>query len=532
MSQAGMAPHDSQPAGAMSGEPVAGTEPRRLWVAPRDAAPRGVLGAAAVVLLVVAVTEPYWTVGVAGLITGLALIAVPLAVVATNRAAARRLLRPWPAIAMVAALALFGVGTIRAAGWLYALCVLTALWLMSYAVSAGRRWSSVLLGGGAAWIGILRGRSWVVDGLRAVVRSLRVTMSGHAAEDAGTAPADRGQNHSARLGLPAVLLLTATVLVVFGSLLASADDEFGSLVGRVFSVPSPSLAGRLLIGAGAAAFALGVAFAARRPPRLDRVAASEPRAVRPYEWAVPVGTLVALFTVFALVQFAALFGGRSHLSLTDGLTYATYARTGFAELVVVTVLTLGVLAAVGRWAPRSAPSQRRLVRILAGAICVFALVIVASALYRMHLYQEAYGLTRLRLIVSAFELWLGLVFALVLAAGIRLRATWLPRAVVGSAVAALFALVAINPDAYIAARNVERFEQTGQIDTSYLDGLSADAAPVLMRLPEPERSCALRSLVGDLAEGGSWTEFNLSRFAVWTRAQALLMGLDKEVTCA
>jgi hypothetical protein len=143
----------------------------------------------------------------------------------------------------------------------------------------------------------------------------------------------------------------------------------------------------------------------------------------------------------------------------------------------------------------------------------------------MHLYQEAYGLTRLRLLVSAFELWLGLVFALVLAAGIRLRAAWLPRAVVGSAVVALFALVAINPDAYIAERNVERFEQTGRIDTAYLNGLSADAATVLMRLPEPQRSCSLRSLHDELAEADSWTAFNLAR----VRLQPLV---DYDVACA
>ena len=150
-------------------------------------------------------------------------------------------------------------------------------------------------------------------------------------------------------------------------------------------------------------------------------------------------------------------------------------------------------------------------RILAGAICLFTLVIVTSALYRMDLYQEAYGMTRLRLVVTTFELWLGLVFVLLLVAGIRLRATWMPRLVVGSAVATLFGLVAINPDAYIADRNVARFEATGKIDTSYLSTLSADAVPALMTLPEPERSCALRLLAADLAEADPWPAYNVSR---------------------
>ena len=37
---------------------------------------------------------------------------------------------------------------------------------------------------------------------------------------------------------------------------------------------------------------------------------------------------------------------------TDGLTYAEYARGGFWQLLVVTGLTLVVLAGAARWAPR------------------------------------------------------------------------------------------------------------------------------------------------------------------------------------
>ncbi len=42
-----------------------------------------------------------------------------------------------------------------------------------------------------------------------------------------------------------------------------------------------------------------------------------------------------------------------------------------------------------------------------GLLCVLTLVVVVSALHRMSLYQQAYGYTRLRLLVDAFEGWLG-----------------------------------------------------------------------------------------------------------------------------
>ena len=55
--------------------------------------------------------------------------------------------------------------------------------------------------------------------------------------------------------------------------------------------------------------------------------------------------------------------------------------------------------------------------MLLGALCVLTLAVVASALYRMSLYQEAFGYTVLRVFVDGFELWLGLVVVFLLAAG-------------------------------------------------------------------------------------------------------------------
>ena len=154
-----------------------------------------------------------------------------------------------------------------------------------------------------------------------------------------------------------------------------------------------------------------------------------------------------------------------------------------------TGLTLLVLAGAARWAPRASTADRTLIRAVLGALAALTLVVVISALYRMNVYADTYGLTRLRLLVAACELWLGVVFLMVLIAGIRLRAAWLARAVVGAGVVALLGLVALNPDGLIADRNVVRFEQTGRLDGDYLADLSPDAVPGLERLPQPQRDC-------------------------------------------
>ena len=42
------------------------------------------------------------------------------------------------------------------------------------------------------------------------------------------------------------------------------------------------------------------------------------------------------------------------------------------------------------------------------------------------------------------------------------------------------------PERLIADSNIDRFEQTGQLDAEYLSRLSADIDPALHRLPEPD----------------------------------------------
>nr|BFE67060.1 hypothetical protein GCM10020092_003610 [Actinoplanes digitatis] len=155
-----------------------------------------------------------------------------------------------------------------------------------------------------------------------------------------------------------------------------------------------------------------------------------------------------------------------------------------------------------------------LIRAVLGTLAALTLVIVASALHRMDLYADSYGLTRLRVLVAVCEMWLGLTFVLVLIAGIRLKALWLPRAVVAAGVLALLSLAAANPDRLIADRNVTRYEQTDRIDTAYLSNLSPDAVPALNRLTGDKRACALYPVARDLAvDPDDWRGWNLSRSA-------------------
>jgi hypothetical protein len=424
-----------------------------------------------------------WAALVAAVLSGLLLgegvgvnllvVALPAALAAAFSAqAAGRRIRPWTAVWAVGALALLAVPALRDANWPTFLALVAAFALGSLALHGSRTWHGVL-GGMVGVLGrLVPGGRWAWQGLRERTRGADVRWG----------PLIRGAGAAAAL------------LVVFGTLFASADAAFADLLGDL--APDVTLGDwplRVVLFLLGMFGALAAARTAAAPLRWDRIEAAPGRPRGRLEWALPLLVLDALFAAFIAVQLAVLFGGYDKVLRETGLSYAQYARQGFWQLLWATLLTLVVIAVALRWAPCGNERDRTLVRAVLGTLCGLTLVVVASAVRRMELYVDAYGLTRLRVSVTGAELWLGVVIVLLMAAGL-LGGRWLPRAVVGSAAAAVLAFGLLSPDGLVAEQNVARYERTGKLDLEYLRDLSADAAPALDRLPEPLRSCALERI--------------------------------------
>ncbi|MHA6629513.1 DUF4153 domain-containing protein [Pseudonocardia sichuanensis] len=390
----------------------------------------------------------------------------------------------------LAAVGLAGVATLRDAPWLVALCLLASVAAASVAV-AGRHFRSTAFAAIAVPLAGFRALPWVGRALRRVRRD---------AAGARTVT-------SALVGLG--------LLAVFGPLLASADPAFGRLLdGLLPTVDGPHLLRWTALFALGACGLLGAGFVLLGPPAPPVAHPAGPLRLRRVEWALPIGLLVGLFTLFVGVQFATLFGSDDHVLRTTGLTYAEYARSGFWQLLAVTVLALGVVLLTSRFAPAPTPADRAWKRGLLAALTVLTLVIVASALSRMWLYQEAYGFTTLRLLVLACEMWLGACFLLVLVAVVRLRARPVVREMAAAGLVALLALAVLDPERFIAAHNVARHAVTGQLDQTYLATLSADAVPALLELPQPQRCETLGHIADRLdAPDEDWTSWNAARAA-------------------
>ncbi|MFF4665929.1 DUF4153 domain-containing protein [Streptomyces sp. NPDC001282] len=447
------------------------TSPPSPIARPRVAEPAAVRGATLCSVLVTAVLSASLLGD--GLGANLLIVAIPAALAAffAARVAGRRL-RPWTAVWAVGGLALLVVPALRDAGWPSFLAVVSAVALGSLALHGARSWFGVFLGSLGLFGSLVEGTVW---GWRGV----RDRMAG------------------ARKGWGAALRTTAVatvLLVVFGTLFASADAAFADVLGRL--VPDVSLGDgpwRLLLFALGLVGSLAAAYTAAAPVRWDGFALRPGKPRGRLEWALPLVVLNLLFAVFIAVQLTVLLGGYAKVMTETHLSYAQYARQGFWQLLWATFLTLLVIAVALRLAPRGRDGDRTLVRGVLGTLCVLTLVVVASALRRMDLYVDTYGLTRLRISVAAMELWLGVVLVLIVVFG-ALRPRLLPRAVAASAAAAVLAFGLVSPDGLIAEQNVQRYRDGRSIDIAYLRDLSADAVPALDTLPEPLRSCALRDI--------------------------------------
>ena len=398
----------------------------------------------------------------------------------TTRAAGRRWTRLDAFDAALVAL-LLATLCVRDAEWITVLCLLAALALT--AVNSTKAASVLALLGTAAAVPLaaVRGVPWLGRTLK--------------------------PSSGVQAWLPAArtAVVSGLLLLVFGALFASADALFASWANALMpDITWNDLPARAVLATFIAAGTLAAAFVALAPPAVDLLRLPLGTSRNEFEWLAPVLVVDAVFLAFLVAQATAMFGGHDYLQQTTGLTYAEYVHQGFGQLTVATMLTLTVVA----WAARkAAPGHRRDVAL--GALCVMTIVVVVSALYRMHLYEEAFGFTRLRLLVSVFEGWLGVVVILVIVAGVVGARGWLVPVAVRLGAAGLLGLALVNPDLYIAQHNIARADASVGIDWQYLGELSTDAYPALVRLPDKQFECAIRSSAK--LRDDDWLAWNLSR---------------------
>lgn len=305
------------------------------------------------------------------------------------------------------------------------------------------------------------------------------------------------------------LLIAAPLALVLGLLLASADAVFASFF-RFPDLGNALTHGILvLLGALLCAALLRIASAAPVPP-----VGAPPRILGATEALTVLAAMVVLYAAFGVSQLITLAGGARHVLETRGLTYAEYARSGFFQLLAVATITLVVLLSLRTVVDLENERAKRRIIVLGEIAVALTIVIVVVAIRRLALYDDAFGLTMLRLASTVFASWLGAVFIVV---GVYLAGRVRSVLLAAMAIAAVMLLgwAAADPESYVVRHNLSG-AGTVRLDVDYLASLSDDAFPSLVSaLPmEP----AVRRRACEVDYDNSVLSFNLSKRRASARA--------------
>lgn len=226
---------------------------------------------------------------------------------------------------------------------------------------------------------------------------------------------------------------------------------------------------------------------------------SKEPALNPFSQTVYVtflSLLNALFFIFVTFQLAYFFGGQDYV-LAQGLTYAEYARHGFFELLLASGMVLVIVWAIYYLSDL----KLKLTKFFTLALIVQTGIIIVSALHRLVIYMAVYNLSVQRWWAAFCILLTALVLGMILIAGLkRYPYGFTSKVVFISILLVSSSALLINSEALVARYNINRYlsGQTNTFDPFYLNQLSEDAVPELVRLvqtPWPTVDFADHSMV-------------------------------------
>jgi hypothetical protein len=326
-------------------------------------------------------------------------------------------------------------------------------------------------------------------------------------------PGQIGGGNSTAIAMGGVLAVP--LLLVFGTLFTLADPVFNRAVTSIFSDNLGPLVSHLFTAGALAWASAGYLWFLAKPAREIPSLMGKLPAFGGLQVVIPIFALVILFTFFVATQATSLFGGASFVETTTGLTFAEYARQGFFQLVFASMLVLPLVYLAPVLAGQTDERTTRRLRGLLMAQLALTGLVLLSALWRMRLYIQFYGLTEDRVNGTAMMLWIGAtlaVFGFTVARGKPARAAY------GSLIAAVATLAALNlanPQALIARYNLAH-PSGREVDFAHLARVGGDAVPLLVAELEkltPAQRCVVTTELRKryVVSRGDWRGWNLAR---------------------
>ena len=200
-----------------------------------------------------------------------------------------------------------------------------------------------------------------------------------------------------------------------------------------------------------------------------------------------IGTFLTIINVFIITfvvfQFVYLFGGTVNITASD-MTYAEYARRGFFELATASGIIFAIALFVLIMTKKKNGKLPLWIQLTTVCLCLCNGVLLISAMKRMLLYVDIYGLSVKRVLTLWFMIIIGLcLFWLIIKSFIN--KIYVMKWIGTTVIIGVCILSLTNVDRIIANYNVNRYLSSpaeNSIDINYLGQLSYSAVPEIVRL--------------------------------------------------
>lgn len=279
-------------------------------------------------------------------------------------------------------------------------------------------------------------------------------------------------------------------MIVFG--LLSYDNDFTNLFNNIFDFDFDKIwshIGSLILGVPIGLYIYGL-FVSSVDKKCSSVLNEESSSKVIYNMRIaPAVTIIAavvpllfIYVVFFISQWKYYISGFTG-DLPEGFIYSAYAREGFFQLCVVSVINLVAITAVIMFMKRKNKADSFILKTIVVLFSVFTLILISTAVAKMVMYINTYGLTPKRVYATWLMSVIAVLFILI---SLKMFVRKLKVVAISLvAVVAMFAIISLpNNDAFIARYNVERYVN-GSLDTIDLDAmedLGTSAIPSLVDL--------------------------------------------------
>ena len=296
---------------------------------------------------------------------------------------------------------------------------------------------------------------------------------------------EKGEVGGRKMGAPLLGLACAIpVLLIVIPLLMSSDEAFSNLLNKLALDNAAELIFSVLFGVFAFLMIFSRLFALPMTEKWDREA-KDRTGMPTATLCVSLGLISLVYVLYLVSQLSYFFDAFSGL-LPNGFQVAEYARRGFFEMCAVCAINLLIIFLAALLSRKKEGHAPLAIRLFSLFLCLFSLVLISTAVAKMFLYIDSFGMTRLRILTTVFMIFLAVMF---LTVGLRI---FLPRipylkvaVIVGSFL--LIATCYANVDGMIARYNVTAYQnhKLDSIDMDTLAELDDDSTvPWLLELLE------------------------------------------------